>query len=230
MILIDGAAILLGGFLGGLLNNKVKKINLRVLGISIMLISVIGVIQNMCYIVGDAIQSQNLMIVVLALLIGCVIGENSRLEQRIDFINRKRNSTFHSVIMGTIFFAVGGLQISGPIAYMVDGDSSVLLLKSMIDFPFALTFGAAYGVGIGISGVFVVLLQLLIGGCAYVSRGFFSECVISQLCAIGYIILFFSGSNAFFDRKYKVNTINLLPAVLVVLIYNIIIYQAKGVL
>jgi len=41
-----------------------------------------------------------------------------------------------------------------------------------------------------------------------------------QLCAIGYILLFFSGLNLTTDGKSRINNINMLPGMLLVILFH----------
>ena len=94
-----------------------------------------------------------------------------------------------------LFFGIGGLQISGPILYALTGDSFQLVLKGVIDFPFALMMGATYGKKISISAIVVVLGQLIIAAASYFFGAFISTNLLCQVCSIGDLILLFSGFN-----------------------------------
>ena len=65
--------------------------------------------------------------------------------------------------------------------------------------------------------------QLMIAGLTAISKCFFDANVIKQLCAMGYIVLFFSGFNLVCEKKYKINNINMIMGIFIILLYNIII-------
>ena len=175
-------------------------------------------------------ESHSLIIVVLALFIGSFIGEKLRLEKRVQRVGRgERGTALSAFLTGSVFFGIGGLQLSGAIALALNADSSQLFFKSIVDFPFALTFGAAYGLGISASCIPVMLMQLLIALLAYVARPLFSAEAVRQICAIGYIILFFTGFNLAGSGKYKVNTINMIPAILLIVGYQAAICIVEGI-
>ena len=67
-----------------------------------------------------------------------------QLETKISNISSFAKKGFSDFVDATIFFGVGGLQICGPILLVTVGDNSQLILKSIIDFPFALMFGISY--------------------------------------------------------------------------------------
>ena len=126
-------------------------------------------------------------------------------------------------IDSTIFFAVGGMQICGPIMLATFGDNSQLIFKSLIDFPFALMFGISYGRKVLLSSIPVALGQMIIVLLTILSRTFFDTTLIKQLCAMGYFILFFSGFNLICGSKYKINNVNMLIGIIIILIYNAIL-------
>lgn len=85
------------------------------------------------------------------------------------------------IITDALGIAVGGLF----------GGSSQLFIKTFVDFPFAVAFGATYGKIFSLSALPVAAIQILIGLTAWLFAGIFSASMTAQLCAMGYIILFF---------------------------------------
>ena len=120
------------------------------------------------------------------------------------------------------FFAVGGLQICGPILLATVGDNSQLILKSIIDFPFALMFGITYGKKVILSFIPVASIQVIILLLTILTKEFLDSTVIKQLCAMGYIILFFSGFNLICESKNKINNVNMIIGIFIILIYSVL--------
>lgn len=168
--LLSGGSIFFGGVVGTLLKRYVKQGELRVLGIGVMLLSFVGMIENLLSVNEEMLESEQLLVVLFSVMFGGFIGENVGLERRLSSISV--NGLMGTVISGSIFFGVGALQISGPIALALFGENIMLILKALIDFPFAVTFGAAYGMGVSLSGIPVVLVQLLIAMIAYATQNF----------------------------------------------------------
>ena len=133
----------------------------------------------------------------------------------------------NAFIDAMIFFGVGGLQISGPIMLATNNDSSQLLIKTAVDFPFAIAFGSAYGKVVSFSAFPVAVMQIGIALIAYFFSGFFSGEITAQLCAMGYVILFFSGYNLMTNGRNKVSNINMLPAIFLVILFNLIMMIIK---
>ena len=183
--IVDGVSISLGGILGGIFNEKVKFKNNFALSISIMLISLVGLLENILGISEGKIVGEHTVIVCIALALGCFIGDALKLEDRIYSLSKAQNITANGIIDSIIFFGVGGLQISGPVLYALNGDSFQLILKGVIDFPFAIMLGATYGKKVSFSAIAVVLMQLIIAAFAYCLGAFFSTALLCQLCSIG---------------------------------------------
>ena len=221
-ILTDALAIAFGGLFGSRLQSRSKSGDYRTLGIGIMIVSLVGFIENMYNVKGELIVSSNLVVVLLAYIAGSKLGELLHLEDRLSSLGRGQNAAFNAFIDATLFFGIGGLQISGPVALAIHGDNSQLLIKSFVDLPFAIAFGAAYGKITALSALPVAGLQLVIAVIAWLSASVFSQVLTMQLCAIGYILLFFSGFNLMTDGKYKINNINMLPGMLLVVLFNIL--------
>lgn len=221
-ILINACTIVLGGLLGSLFGTKVNMKSNGIFGICVLIISAVGVIENMFDVSEGNLESDHIFVVVFALMIGCVVGDWLRLEERLSNLSRCKKTYMNAFIDATLFFGVGGLQICGPILLALQNDSSQLYLKSMIDFPFAFMFGAVYGKTVILSCLPVAGLQLVIAVAAYFAGPFISDAMLGQLCSIGYIILFFSGFNLLCEPKHKIKNINMIPAILIILLVDLI--------
>ncbi len=222
-IFTDALTIVLGGLFGSKLQKESRTKNYQILGIGIMLVSLVGFLENVYNVQGENVVSTNLMIVLFSYLIGSKIGEAIRLEDRLSNLSKTSNKSFNAFIDSALFFGVGGLQISGPILLALNHDNSQLFIKTFVDLPFAIAFGATYGKIVSVSALPVAIIQILIALTACFFSSFFNNEMIAQLCAMGYIILFFSGFNLISDTKHKINNINMLPGIFLVILFNIII-------
>ena len=222
-IMINALSIASGSIFGSIFKDRIKLKNFTVLGISIMIISLVGFFENIFDINAMMLKSNDLLVVVFSLIIGTIIGDAIQLETRISNISRMSDKGFSSLIDATIFFAVGGLQICGPILLATVGDNSQLILKSIIDFPFALMFGITYGKKVALSSLPVAIGQVIIFLLTFVSKAFFDAIAIKQLCAMGYIVLFFSGFNLICESKYKINNVNMIIGIFIILLYNVLL-------
>ena len=229
-IISDAAAIVLGGLFGGKFHKTMTQENLRLLGVSIIIVSLVGFFENMYNVDGNNISSENLIVVLLSYIVGSKVGQWLRLEDRLSNLGKSDNASSNAFVDASLFFGIGGLQICGPIALAINGDSSQLFLKSLIDLPFAVVFGSAYGKIVSLSALPVALIQIITAVSAYFAAPFFSAQLVSQLCAVGFIILFFSGFNLMSASKNKISNINMLPAMFLIILYHIIIGAKEWIL
>jgi uncharacterized membrane protein YqgA involved in biofilm formation len=204
-IVADALSIILGGLFGGKIQKRISNNNYKILAIAILIVSLVGFFENVYNIHGENINSENLLVVLFSFIIGSKIGEKLRIDERLSNLSKTSNQKFNAFIDSALFFGVGGLQISGPILLALKGNSSQLLYKSIVDLPFAIAFGAAYGKIVSVSAIPVAAIQIVIALTAYFFSNFFSDQMTSQLCAMGYIILFFSGYNLISEEKNKIN-------------------------
>lgn len=221
-ILTNGIAIILGAALGSCIKKIKSFTTSAILGIGIMILSAIGIIENIFEISEHELKSANLVIVIFALIVGTVIGDSLKIHEKIEKLEgRFVSGSAHAFITGTLFFGVGGLQITGPLLLATESDSTQLFLKSMIDFPFAITLGAACGISLVISALPVMLLQVLIFAISLAASPYMTADFISQISALGYIILFFVGFDMISKHKY-IHTVNMLPSIALAILFTII--------
>ena len=229
-IVANALTIMLGGFLGSKRKVKDSTHNYHILGIGIMIISLVGFFENVYNVQGEKVVSENLLVVIFSYLLGSKIGELLRVEDKLSHLGSTDNASFNAFLDTALFFGVGGLQISGPVLLAVNNDNSQLLLKCFVDAPFAIAFGATYGRVVSLSALPVAAIQIAVALTAYFFSSFFSNEMTAQLCAMGYIILFFSGFNLMTDGKQKVNNTNMLPGIFLVVLFNVIMNIMERVL
>ena len=222
-IIMNVLSIVTGSLFGNIFKERIKFKNFTVFGIAIMIISIVGFFENIFDVNGMILKSNDLLVVVFALIIGTILGDAIQLETKINNISSYLNDSLTAFIDATIFFGVGGMQICGPIMLATVGDNSQLIIKSLIDFPFALMFGISYGKKVLLSSIPVAVVQVIIVLLTILSKTFFDTTVIKQLCAMGYIILFFSGFNLICESKYKINNVNMIIGIFIILLYNVLL-------
>ena len=222
-IIMNVLSIVTGSLFGNIFKERIKFKNFTVFGIAIMIISIVGFFENIFDVNGMTLKSNDLLVVVFALIIGTILGDAIQLETKINNISCYLNDRCTAFIDATIFFGVGGMQICGPIMLATVGDNSQLIIKSLIDFPFALMFGISYGKKVLLSSIPVAVVQVIIVLLTILSKTFFDTTVIKQLCAMGYIILFFSGFNLICESKYKINNVNMIIGIFIILLYNVLL-------
>ncbi len=221
-ILVNAFSISISILIGSLLKKKIKfKIN-TYLAIAVIIISLLGFLENIFMISDGRLLSSNMLIVIFSLVIGSCLGDFLKIEDKInDFVKIKGNNQ-NGLLDAIFLFGIGGLQISGPILMAVNGDNSQLYLKAMVDFPLGLLIGANYGKIASLSSIPVAILQCAIAIIAYFAGSLISQPMLMSLCSMGFVILFFTGYNMLSTKEQKIKNTNMVPSVLLVIMFHAI--------
>ncbi len=229
--LVNCVAVIAGGSIGlifkkGIKDSYTESVN-KSLGLAILIIGLNGVISNMFSVADGKISSSGELLLVVYLVIGTLFGEMLKLEQRFNGFCTKIESKFKAggfasgFVNGTVLFCVGAMAIIGSINDGLQGDSSVLFVKSALDFTTAIIFGATLGFGVIFTFIPLLIYQggitLLAGSLSGILQGD----VLTQLCAVGYSIIMAIGINFIFDKKFK--TLNMLPSIFLPVVYHYIL-------
>lgn len=220
-ILVDGLAIAVGAFLGCIIKKEVSVKKFAIFGVCVAIISLVSFIESVFQVQNVSLKGEYLYVLILSLIVGYFIGEALKLDDKVNVWSKAKGKG--GFTEATVFFVVGGLQISGPILLGVSGDSSLLYLKGAIDFPFAIMFGAMRGKGTIFSAIPVAIIQLAIAVISLFAGDVISPQMLAQLCSVGYVILFFSGVNMLTDDHSPIKVVNALPSILVIIIVNLIL-------
>lgn len=222
-IIINAGSIIFGSLIGSAFKNKISLKNNTIFGFCIIIMSTVSFLERIFSVNGYKIVCESLMVVIFCLLLGYILGEILKIDQRLCKVTSNENTDGKTgLITSSVYFAIGGMQITGSILLAIDGDSSVLIQKSLIDIPFAIIFGSIYGKSVSLSFLPVALVQGLIFIIAYFLGDFISQTCINEVCSIGYVLLFFSGYNLVVSADKKVRNLNMLPSILLIIVYNII--------
>ncbi|MBQ8762989.1 MAG: DUF554 domain-containing protein [Clostridia bacterium] len=229
--LVNCVAVIIGGLIGLLLKKGIKEsyaqgIN-KSLGIAVLIIGLNGVISNMFTVENGALKSSGELLLIVFLVVGTLIGELLKLDDRFNSFCKKIDSKFKDggfasgFINGTILFCVGAMSIIGSLNDGLTGDSSVLFVKSALDFVNAVIFGATLGFGV----IFVCIPMLIYQGGISLLAGSLSGILqgelLTQICMVGYAIIVAIGFNFFLEKKFK--TLNMVPALILPVAYHYIL-------
>lgn len=229
--LVNAAAVITGGLIGILLKKGIKEsytlsIN-KALGLAVLIIGINGVIANMFTFDGGKLSSSGELLLVVFLVIGTFIGELLKLDERFDKVCKGIEGKFRSdgfasgFINGTVLFCVGAMSIVGSINDGLTGDSSVLLVKSALDFVNAVIFGATLGYGVIFTFIPILIYQGGISLLAGSLSGILQGELLEQICMVGYAIIMAIGLNFLLKDKFK--TLNMVPALLLPVAYHYIL-------
>lgn len=110
-----------------------------------------------------------LLIIIMALLLGAVVGSTLRIEARLegaaDWLRSKiakddsSGRFVDAVVTPTLLFCVGPLTILGSLSDGLGRGADQLLVKALLDGFAAIAFASSLGIGVLVSALFVGILQ-----------------------------------------------------------------------
>ncbi len=223
------AGSLIGVFLKKGLSEKLQDSVMKALGVSTIFIGIGCTMQEMLLTRENGrLSAQGIMMMIISLLIGTVVGELLRIEDRLENIgNRMRKFKIFSkssnftegFITSTLVVCVGAMAIVGSLRDGMMGDPSMLYSKSILDFISTMMFAATLGVGVLLSAVPMAIYQGAITLFSGLIAEFFTDSIISDLSLVGSVLIFCVGINLFAGKKIRVG--NMLPSLLVPIIYGL---------
>ncbi|HOH89672.1 MAG TPA: DUF554 domain-containing protein, partial [Bacillota bacterium] len=208
----NAGAIIIGGIAGSFFR---KGISERFSNIIMSVLGLFTLVLGMMF----AVDTQNALVVIFSLVIGSVIGEWIDIEKRMndlgDYVQDKLNSGEGSFSKGfvtaSLLFCVGTMSIMGSLQSGLMNDHKILLMKSILDGTISVVFASTLGIGVVLSSLPVLVYQGSIALLASSVAPYLSEAVITEMTAVGGVLLVGMGINLLETRKLKVG--NMLPAI-----------------
>ena len=120
-------------------------------------------------------------------------------------------------VSASLIFCVGAMAIVGSLDAGLRGEYSTILTKSLIDGITATMLASTLGLGVIFSAVAVFVYQGAITLLAGLLQPLLTEAIITEMSAVGGLLIFAIGLNMQGITKIRVG--NLLPAILVPLAY-----------
>jgi uncharacterized membrane protein YqgA involved in biofilm formation len=168
-----------------------------------------------------AITTNNIMIVIVSMVIGAVIGTLCRLDKGIsglgDFIEKKTGGKLGSITQGfvtaSLLFCVGAMAIVGSLESGLVQDHNTLYAKSLLDMIAAVIFATTLGWGVVFSAGLVFIYQGAITLAANLLAPVLSDPVITEMTAVGSLLIIALSLNMLGLTKIKV--MNYVPAIFI---------------
>lgn len=215
--IVNVIAVVAGGSIGLLLNKKLPK---RFVTIFFQVVGIFTLFLGFSM----ALKTSHVLHMIMALIIGAVIGEAFKLEQRMERIGDVLKSTLkignekftEGLLTAFLLYCMGSLSILGAIEEGMGGSSKLLLIKSLMDGVSSIALASGLGIGVIFSAIPLLIYQ---GGITLIAMGFgefFPEVYVVELSAVGGILLIGLGINILEIKKIKV--MNMLPALVVIVI------------
>lgn len=224
--IVNSLAIFAGSLVGFLvlklfksgIPERINDIIMKGLSLCVLLIGISG-----------ALEYKEILLVIISIVIGGIVGElidiDLQLQKLGDNLEKKLNGRGGKVSQGfvtaSLIYCVGAMAIMGSLESGLKGTHEILFAKATIDGISAAVFTTTLGIGVAISAVSVFLYQGTITIGAVYLKDVLTVAVVSDMSAIGGLLIIGIALNMMGVTKMKVA--NLLPAVFIPIVYQIIL-------
>lgn len=234
--LVNMAVIIVGASIGmiikGGLKQKIQDTVMNALGLAVMFIGISGALQGLFLVEEKSLETTNVMLMIVSLALGAFIGEAIDIEERLERVGEfikaklkvkgeKSKNFVEGFVNSSLLFCIGAMAIIGSLQDGLTGDASMLYAKGIIDGTVAIFFASTLGIGVFFSVIPLGIYQGLITLSAKYIEPLLNERLILNISFIGSILIFGIGINMIFGKKIKCG--NLLPAVLIPIVYELIL-------
>ncbi|OIP97358.1 hypothetical protein AUK40_03360 [Candidatus Wirthbacteria bacterium CG2_30_54_11] len=219
--IINAAAIIVGTFVGMYFSrffpDRIKTIVFQALG---MITLSLGI--QMFF------KGVKPLPIILSLILGGIIGEALSLEERTNQLGNSLKRLIRSkdvkftegFVTAVMLYAIGSLVILGPLEEALTGQRTLLITKSTLDGVASIALASTYGIGVGFSSIPILVIQGGVTlGAGYLQH-FFSEYMLSQMIAVGGVMVMGIGLNLLEIKKIKV--ISFLPALVLSILFSLV--------
>ena len=208
-------------------NNKVEKISDTIMSGLALCIIYMGI--------SGALECQHVLICIISMVVGGLIGElididkglnslGDKIEEKLNKgkvdVSKEKESISQGFVSASLLFCVGAMAVVGALNSGLFGNNDTLFAKSALDGVSSFLFSLTMGIGVLLSAVAVFLYEGIIACGAFLLKGVLSTAVITEMNAVGSLLILALGINMILKANIKVA--NLLPAMFVPIIFGII--------
>lgn len=213
-IIIDCACLALGGLLGSIggiyFPQRIRDYLSKFFGITSIAVGV--------NLIG---QTQSLSPVMLALILGAIIGEGLKLDEHLEQLSirishgKEDKDFIQRYISVMVLMCSGSLGLMGAMTEGLTGDASLILTKGILDFA----GGAIFAANLGASVVLIAIPQLALYLLLFFCAGFIMPCtnayMLADFSACGGVIALVTGLRIAEIKRMRVTC--LLPSLILVM-------------
>ena len=225
---IVNALAIIGGCLVGLivkgrLTEKISTTIMNGLALCVLYIGISG-----------ALKGQDTLQLIICIAVGALVGEIIDIDKKLNNLgdiiekkinSKKKNKTEEKIsisegfVTSSLLFCVGAMAVVGSLESGLQGNHTTLFAKSILDGISSIIFTSSLGIGVILSSIAVLIYQgsitLLAGGLSTI----LTDTVISNMSAVGSLLIVGLGLNMLGASKLKVA--NLLPAIFIPIIFGL---------
>lgn len=212
--LLNVITVLVGGLLGLLMGTRLPD-RLRqtvVTGLGLF---------TLAYGLQMFFKTQNALVVLGSLLIGAVLGEWWKIEERLIDVGRWLELRFvrsqgiaRGFLTASLVFCVGPMTILGAIQDGLTGDYSTLAVKAVLDGFAALALASSLGVGVLFSAVVILVYQGALTLLAVQVQAWVSPAMMNEMSATGGVVLLAIAIGSLLELR-PIRAASFLPALII---------------
>ena len=217
---INTAAVLVGGLLGTRFGKFLKERSRETIVIGLGLFTIALSISMF-------LETNNALIVLGGLLIGGLLGESLKIEDRVNQLGERLEARFNGdsdsrargyfvrgFMTSSVLFCTGPMAILGAIQDGLTGDFQLLAIKSVMDGFAAFALASTLGPGVLFSALIVFLYQGFFSLLAVQLQGVMTPEMIAEFTATGGVILIGLAISSLLEIK-PIRAGNFLPGLVV---------------
>ena len=209
--LVNTLAAVVGGLLGSLLKKGIPErfadLVQKGLALCVLYIGIKG-----------SLVGTNTLVTILSLVLGAILGELLDIDRGIErlgaWAQRKLSKggsrLGEGFVTASLLFCVGSMAVVGSLQSGLTGNHETIFTKSMLDFVSAIILASSLGLGVCLSGAFVLVYQGAIVLLARWAAPILSDYVVAEMSCAGSLLIIALGLNMLGITRLKVG--NLLPA------------------
>ena len=215
---VNTLAAVVGGLLGSLLKNGIPErfadLVQKGLALCVLYIGIKG-----------SLVGTNTLVTILSLVLGAILGELMNIDGAIErlgaWAQRKLSKggsrLGEGFVTASLLFCVGSMAVVGSLQSGLTGNHETIFTKSMLDFVSAIILASTLGLGVCLSGAFVLVYQGAIVLLARWAAPILSDYVVAEMSCAGSLLIVALGLNMLGITKLKVA--NLLPAMFLPIVF-----------
>ena len=209
---IFGAGV--GTTFGHLLKDNTRKGIMTAIALVVIFIGVQG-----------ALETENLIVMVLSLVVGTLIGETVDYDGKFNHFALKLQekvagdgeSTFQEAfVSATLFVIVGAMAIIGALQSGLFLDHTTLYAKSILDFVFVFVLSSTLGIGAAFAAIPLFIYESVLSLLSASIAPLLGEMVTTEIGAVGSLLIMGLGFNLLQITDIKV--MNIAPSMFIPII------------
>jgi uncharacterized membrane protein YqgA involved in biofilm formation len=218
---VNAGTILAGSVAGSLikkgLKEKYQNILYDAMGLAATGLGLHAVVKNLS-------DSTYPVLFIISLSLGGIIGTAIDIDSRFQKLVQRYSKTNLGQGLSTaiLLFCIGTLSILGPIESALNHNNTYLFTNATLDLVTSLVLASSYGIGIAISALILFVWQGSIYLLAHQVSPFLTPEFMTEISIVGGFLILASGLSILKIKTFQ--TLNLLPALLVPVVWFLILH------